>query len=123
MVNLSDATRNIINPETISLMKPTSIVVNLSRGEVIDQDALIAALNDGRIAGAGLGVTVSEPLPAGHPLWDATNVLITPHFSPPVADRRERSVDIIIQNLGRYRSGQPMLNQLMRDGIWTPEKT
>lgn len=119
LVNLSDTTRNLINPQTISLMKPGAFIVNLSRGEVIDQDALISALNDHRIAGAGLDVTVPEPLPAGHPLWDAANVMITPHSSPPVADRRERSVGIIIENLGRYRLGQPMLNQLTRADIWT----
>lgn len=119
VINLSDATRHLINDRAIRRMKRSAIIVNLSRGAVVDQDALIMALREGRLAGAGLDVTDPEPLPAGHPLWDTPNVLITPHFTAALPDKADRSVDIIIENLRRYRSGEPLLNQLREEDIWS----
>lgn len=119
VLNLSDATHHLIGAEQIARMKRSAVIVNLSRGGVIDQEALIAALNEGRLAGAGLDVTDPEPLPADHPLWDTPNVLITPHFTAALPDKAERSLDTIIENILRYRAGEPMLNRLSEEDLWT----
>jgi phosphoglycerate dehydrogenase-like enzyme len=119
VVNLSDATRHLIGPRELGLMKRSAVVINLSRGEVIDQDALIAALKAGRLAGAGLDVTTPEPLPWDHPLWDTPNVLITPHFTASLPERTDRSLEMIIENLRRYRAGEPMLNRMTREDVYT----
>lgn len=120
VLNLSDATRHLIGGRELGLMKPSAVLVNLSRGEVIDQDALIAAMRRGRLAGAGLDVTTPEPLPPGHPLWDTPNVLITPHFTASLPDRSARSLEMIVENLRRYRAGEPMLNRITREDVYTP---
>lgn len=119
VVNLSDATHHLIGAEQLARMKRSAVLVNLSRGAVIDQDALIAALRDGRIAGAGLDVTTPEPLPADHPLWDTPNLLITPHFTAALPDRSERSLNMIIDNLHRYRAGHEMLNRISEEDLWS----
>lgn len=82
---LTDETRHLINAARLSLMKPTGYLVNVARGPVVDTQALVSALNEGLIAGAATDVTDPEPLPDGHPLWTAKNMLITPH----TADTKE----------------------------------
>lgn len=82
---LTAETHHLINESRLALMKTTSYLVNVARGPVVDTEALVCALNSGQIAGAGLDVTDPEPLPDGHPLWVANNVLITPH----TADTKE----------------------------------
>ncbi|MBB5689752.1 D-2-hydroxyacid dehydrogenase family protein [Roseomonas alkaliterrae] len=77
---LSDRSRGIVGAEDIARMKPTAFIVNTSRGPLIDQDALIAALKEGRIAGAGIDVFDTEPLPPGHPILSAPNTILTPHL-------------------------------------------
>lgn len=77
---LSDRSRGIVAAEDLARMKRTAFIVNTSRGPLIDQDALVAALREGRIAGAGIDVFDTEPLPAGHPILDAPNTLLTPHL-------------------------------------------
>lgn len=119
VVNLSDATHHLIGADQFARMKKSAILVNLARGAVVDQDALIAALTEGRIAGAGIDVTTPEPLPADHPLWDTPNLLITPHFSAKLTDRSERSLNIIIDNLHRYSTGQTMLNRISAEDLWS----
>ncbi|MFE0757451.1 D-2-hydroxyacid dehydrogenase [Inquilinus sp. NPDC058860] len=119
VVNLSDATHHLIGDRAIRRMKPSAIIVNLSRGAVIDQAALIAALKEGRLAGAGLDVTDPEPPAADDPVWDAPNLLITPHFTAALPDRAERSLDVITENLRRYRAGQPLLNRITEEDVWT----
>jgi phosphoglycerate dehydrogenase-like enzyme len=119
VINLSDATYHMIGADQLARMKRSSVLVNLSRGAVIDQDALIAALTEGRIAGAGIDVTTPEPLPAEHPLWDTPNLLITPHFTASLPDRSERSLEVILDNIRRYRAGEPMLNQLSPEDVWS----
>lgn len=119
VINLSDATHHMIGADQFARMKRSAILVNLSRGDVIDQGALIAALTEGRIAGAGIDVTTPEPLPPEHPLWDTPNLLITPHFSAKLPDRSERSLRMIIDNVQRYRSGQEMLNRITEEDLWS----
>lgn len=118
-VPLSDRTHRLIGDSELRRMKRGAYIVNMARGAVIDDSALIAALREGRIAGAGLDTFHTEPLPADDPLWDAPNTLITPHFSPQVPDRTGRSLDIICENVRRYRSGEPLLNPLTPDDVYT----
>ena len=108
------ATRHTINKEMLSLMKPTAILLNIGRGTAIDTDALIEALQNGTIAGAAMDVTDPEPLPADHPLWDASNVLITPHISGQyhLPETFEHIVRIAADNLRRYKAGEPLANQV-----------
>lgn len=114
--SLSDQTFHLFSTEQFRRMKKTSFIVNMARGEVIDELALIEALRTGEIAGAGLDVFETEPLPAASPLWDLPNVIMTPHTTPQMPNRTQRSIDIIVENVSRYKQGQPMLNKLdMRD--------
>ncbi len=118
-VNLSDATHHLIGAAEIARMKRGVIIINMARGGVMDETALLDGLKSGHIAGAGLDVFQSEPLPADSPLWDAPNLLITPHFTPPLPDRSGRSLEMIIENLGRYRQGLPMLNRITPRDVYT----
>src|SRR6202043_2637226 len=86
----SQETRNLVDARVFSAMKPSSYLINLARGGIVDEDALLVALERGQIAGAALDVFQEEPLPAGHPLWSPRNVIITPHlggFSDVYAER------------------------------------
>jgi phosphoglycerate dehydrogenase-like enzyme len=118
-VPLSDATHHLIGARELEQLKPGAYLVNMARGAVIDEDALLAALRSGRLAGAGLDTFAQEPLPPDSPLWDAPNVLITPHTTPQVPDRTGRSLDIIEENVRRYRAGQTMLNLLRPEDVYT----
>jgi phosphoglycerate dehydrogenase-like enzyme len=122
VLNLSDATHHLIDARAIALMKSSAIIVNLSRGGVIDQAALMAALKEGRLAGAGLDVTDPEPAPADDPIWDAPNLLLTPHFTAAVPDKVDRSLDVIADNLRRYRAGETLRNQMTAEDLWTKGK-
>lgn len=119
VLNLSDATHHLIGRDELALMKPGAFIVNLARGGVIDEAALIDALESGRLGGAGLDVMETEPLPESSPLWTTRNTLITPHFTAAVPDRSERSLEVILDNLRRFRAGEPMRNQLTRDDLYT----
>jgi phosphoglycerate dehydrogenase-like enzyme len=118
---LSDRTHHMIGDGELRRMKRTAHIVNMARGAVIDEAALLEALREGRIAGAGLDTFGVEPLPADSPLWDAPNTLVTPHFTPQVPDRTGRSLYIICENLRRYRAGEPLLNQLTSDDVYTAD--
>ncbi|WP_284646504.1 D-2-hydroxyacid dehydrogenase [Paenibacillus silviterrae] len=120
-VPLNNKTHHMIGRRELSLMKHTSYLVNMARGAVIDENALTEALYAGKIGGAGLDTFTKEPLPADSPLWDAPNTLITPHTTPQVPDRTGRSIDIIRENIRRYRVGEPLLNQLHPSDVYTPE--
>jgi phosphoglycerate dehydrogenase-like enzyme len=115
-ISLSDVTRHLIKSRELALMKSSSVLINMSRGEIIDQPALIQALKSGIIAGAALDVTTPEPLPHDHELWETPNLLITPHFTPSFAEKSTRSLAIITDNILRFRKGEAMLNRLnLRD--------
>ena len=117
--HLSDATYHLFSREQFERMKGTAYIINMSRGPVIDQEALIEALNAGTIAGAGLDVFDQEPLPANSPLWDAKNVIITPHQTPRMPDKTQRSIDMIVDNARRYRAGEPLLNAITERDVYT----
>ena len=111
---LTPGTRSLINEELLRAMKPSVFLVNVGRGSVIDEAALIKALKKGWIAGAGLDVFETEPLPADSPLWSMNNVIISPHVSGFTAHYDERAVDLFCANLGRYLVDEPMLNLVDR---------
>jgi phosphoglycerate dehydrogenase-like enzyme len=89
-------------------MKPTAALVNVARGEVVDQDALIEALQNRTIASAGLDVVTPEPLPADNPLWSMPNVIITPHTAGAVEGYGHRAIGVFIANLRRYVAGETL---------------
>ena len=106
---LDSATRGFLSAERIALMKGTAILVNISRGKVVDEAALARALVEGRIKGAGLDALAEEPLPASSPLWDLPNVLITPHVGGGGGRQQWRRMSELIRgNTRRYLSGEPL---------------
>ncbi len=119
--SLNDETRHLISAGELALLKPTAYLINVSRGYVVDEDALVNALYDRRIAGAGLDVFETEPLPENNPLWSVPGTLITPHVTPQVPDRTGRSLDIIEENVRRFLVGEQLLNQLQPADTYTIE--
>ena len=107
--------RNLVGRDEFALMKKRAIVINVGRGFIIDTDALVDALRNSTIAGAGLDVTEPEPLPDGHPLWSAGNVIITPHESASSKQTAKRRLAIFKDLLHRYMNGQPMYNKVNFD--------
>jgi len=103
-------TEKLFGYEEFELMKNTAIIINVGRGMIIDSDALAEALKQGKIGGAGLDVTEPEPLPEGHPLWDAPNLLITPHVSAATQVTSERRLMVFLNLLKRYLAGQELYN-------------
>ncbi len=109
-VPLTQETAGMIDAHSLGLMKPGAYLVNIARGGVVDTDALVAALESGRLAGACLDVTDPEPLPPGHPLWGMPNVVITPHVASRAALTSERRAALLEANLRRFGAGEPLLN-------------
>jgi phosphoglycerate dehydrogenase-like enzyme len=108
---LTAETRGIFGAAEFAAMKPSAFFINIARGGIVDEPALIEALQSGRIAGAGLDVFAVEPLPAGSPLWDMDNVIITPHSSGGGGgNSTSRAVDIFIANLRAFLEGGKMTN-------------
>jgi phosphoglycerate dehydrogenase-like enzyme len=107
---ITPETRGMIGPQQIKLLKPGSFLVAVSRGGIVDEAALLEALKSGHLAGAGLDVTATEPLPADNPLWDAPNLLITPHDSGSSKLTTELMWSIFHDNLGRYLRGDVLTN-------------
>jgi phosphoglycerate dehydrogenase-like enzyme len=107
---LTDETRSLINAENLSQMKPTAYLINVARGPIVDELALIDVLQRGKIAGAGLDVTEIEPLSQESPLWELDNVIITPHAAGGSQHRPRRTVEFFCQNLRRYFNKEPLQN-------------
>lgn len=114
-VPLSEATRGLIGAEELAVFKPTAFLVDFSRGGVTDQVALIAALQDKKLAGAALDVFPEEPLPATSPLWRMSNVIITPHIGGVSPVYMDRAAELFAVNLERYISGEPLHNRFEMD--------
>jgi phosphoglycerate dehydrogenase-like enzyme len=108
-VPLTKATLRMIGPTDFARMKPGVILINVSRGRVVDTDALVAALDSRHVAAAGLDVTDPEPLPKGHPLW-TRNVIITPHSAGQSPGGERRRQQILCENLRRFAAGEMLLN-------------
>jgi phosphoglycerate dehydrogenase-like enzyme len=109
---LTEATFHLIGTEEFRVMKSSSIFINVSRGDTVDETALIEALQNGSIAGAGLDVFHEEPLPQDSPLWDMENVLITPHNAGVSPHYTTRIIDLFLTSLACYRQGKPLPNRI-----------
>ena len=105
---LTEATRGMIDRARIERFKPGALLIVVSRGGIVEEAPLIEALRSGKIAGAGLDVMAEEPLPAGDPLWDAPNVLISPHTCADSAKIWDRRTEIFKENLRRYLAGEAL---------------
>lgn len=112
---LTERTRHLFDEQMFRTMKPTAFLVNVGRGEVVKESDLVRALKKGWIAGAGLDVFATEPLPADSPLWKMENVIISPHVSGFTQAYDERATDLFADNLRRYLHGAPLLNAISRE--------
>lgn len=109
-------THHLFDATMLAHCKPSAYLHNIARGKIVDEAALISALQDGRLAGAGLDVFETEPLPEDSPLWKLENVILTPHVSGNTPAYFQRMATLLIENLLRYLQGQPLNN------LYTPEK-
>jgi phosphoglycerate dehydrogenase-like enzyme len=109
---LTESTRGFIGERELAAMRPHAYLVNVGRGEVVDQDALVEALRAGRIGGAGLDVFEREPLEPESPLWAMENTILTPHMSGAFKGYVEACCELFADNLRRFVAGQPLLNQV-----------
>ena len=106
----SAETSGMLGTAELQVMRPTAVLINIARGAIIDEAALVDALRAGRLAGAALDVFQREPLPEDSPLWEMPNVLVTPHSMSTATDENERLVERFCANLRRYLDGDDLLN-------------
>ena len=107
---LTDETHGMFDDETFRQMKPSALLINVTRGKIVNEPSLLRALEEGLIGGAGLDVTPEEPLPQDSPLWDMPNVIVTPHVAGGSPHRDDRTVGLFCDNLERYLVGKPLLS-------------
>lgn len=112
---LTDLTRNLINSDRVGMLPVGAIVVNIARGQVIDESALTAALSSGHLGGAALDVFHSEPLTPTSPLWDLPNMLVSPHSASTAAGENAVLTELFLDNLRRYLAGEPLRNLYRAD--------
>ena len=110
------ATENMVDAAALSATKRGALLINIGRGALVEEAALLKALNSGQLGGAVLDVMPAEPLPAGHPLWEMENVFIFPHSASTSKNENRRLTDLFIDNLNRYLDGQPLKN------VFEPER-
>jgi phosphoglycerate dehydrogenase-like enzyme len=111
---LTPQTRGMVSAEVLAALKPSAWVINVARGPIVDEAALILALKEKRIGGTALDVFETEPLPAASPLWSFGNAILTPHVSSSSPRVRERSLALVAENVRRFKSGEPLLNVVDR---------
>lgn len=111
---LSDRTRHLIDRRRLALLPARAYLVNVSRGAVVDEQALVESLAAGRLAGAYLDVFCEEPLPASSPLWALPNVILSPHDAAGAEGNRQRVSKLFLENLERFLSNRPLLNRVQR---------
>jgi phosphoglycerate dehydrogenase-like enzyme len=107
---LTAVTRALIGRRELGLMKRGAFLINVGRGGLVDDDALVAALRTGHLGGAALDVFAEEPLPGSSPYWDLANVIVTPHTSGTMEDYWTQLVSLFSENLRRFEAGLPLLN-------------
>lgn len=107
---LTPESRGMLGPAQLALMKPSAYLIAISRGGIVDERALVAALKAGRLAGAGLDVTEQEPLPPESELWDTPNLILTPHAAGTSLQSRALATAIFRDNLARFLAGEPLMN-------------
>ena len=111
-------TERMIGKAELALLAPDAVVINVSRGALIDEPELTVALESGRLSGAALDVFAAEPLPTDSPLWDMPNVIVSPH-SASTSDRENgRITDLFCENLRRYLASEPLLNVLDTEALY-----
>jgi phosphoglycerate dehydrogenase-like enzyme len=113
-VPYTSATHHLVNESALRAMKSGAMLVNVARGPIVDEAALVRALSEGWIAGAALDVFEREPLPGDSPLWKMENVIISPHVAGFTPHYDDRATALFAENLRRYLSGEPLLNQVER---------
>lgn len=111
-----EQTRGMIDAVALAQMKPKALLINVARGGLVDEAALVEALRRNRIGGAVLDVAAVEPLPKTSPLWDLPNCILTPHDSGFSPLSLERTLALFLDNLGRLRGWEPLLNEVRADG-------
>jgi len=114
-VPLTGRTRHLIDASVLEAMKPKAILINIARGDVVDEQALVDALVADKIGGAGLDVFSEEPLPGTSPLWQLPNVILSPHIAGFSEHYDERAIDVFSENLKRFLAGEPLLNLVDRE--------
>jgi phosphoglycerate dehydrogenase-like enzyme len=117
-VPLTPETKGMIGEPELRAMKPEAYLLNIGRGGTIQEDILVQALREGWIAGAGLDVFESEPLPSYSPLWQMRNVIITPHYAGLTPHYEQRALGIFFDNLARYVAGEPLTNVVDKDLVY-----
>jgi phosphoglycerate dehydrogenase-like enzyme len=111
---LTPETRGLVGAAELAAMKPDAVLINIGRGPIVDEDALIRVLTEGRIKGAALDVFHREPLPADDPLYSLENVLLSPHCADHTPDWLDNAIEFFLQNLERHRAGEPLHNLLVK---------
>ncbi len=109
-VPLTPETTKLIGEKELRTMKPTAYLINISRGDIVDEEALICALEENWITGAGLDVFATEPLPSDSKLWELPNVILSPHIAGGMEDYNQQATKLFLENLGRYLNGKKLLN-------------
>ena len=109
---LSEQTRSLVDAALLAKLPPTARLINIARGEIVDERALVSALESGRLAGAYLDVFAQEPLPQDSPLWTMPNVLVTPHNSSASKGNEARVNAIFLDNLKRWHRNEPLVNEV-----------
>ena len=107
---LTEETRHMISDAEFAAMKPTAVVINVGRGAVIDEAALLRALTNRRIKGAALDVFEHEPLPAEHPLYKLQSVLLSPHCADHTSDWQDQAMRFFLEQYARFKNGEPLKN-------------
>ena len=112
---LTEETRGMIGEREFAAMKANAVVINVGRGPVINEEAMVSALSTRRIKGAALDVFDQEPLPSGHPFYKLENVLLSPHCADHTPDWLENAMYFFIDQLERFRGGKPLLNVVRKE--------
>jgi len=112
LIPLTESTRHFFRREHFQWMKPTAIFLNFARGDVVDEDGLVQALEERSIAGAGIDVTSKEPLPMKHPLWEFSNVILTPHVAGVSQLYYDRAFKLFAENYREWVAGRPLPNEV-----------
>jgi glyoxylate/hydroxypyruvate reductase A len=105
-------TQGLVGEEELAAMKPGAVLINVARGTIWDEPAVVRALESGHLGGVASDVFAVEPLPAGSPLWDMPNVLISPHSASAADSEKAKLTDLFCDNLRRYLAGEPLNNVL-----------
>jgi phosphoglycerate dehydrogenase-like enzyme len=115
---LTEGTRHSVDAEVLEQMKSTAVLINIARGALVDQPALISALHDNKIRGAGLDVFEQEPLPKDSPLWKMKNVILSPHVSGNTITYNQKTAALFVENLKRFVEKRPLLNLLNKSRLY-----